>query len=269
MLRRFDAFLEGRRCEPRGLPVQQGRGAAGAHLTHAQPEAVALQQEGSLSEQQWLAEDRKRKSHLISPSPIASPTGHHSLADEASETLASPELAAMMSAEFSSPALSSTQGAACPAGMECNGVSLSREALVPPCSTCDSRHARGRCPGQASGCSTPVGSEESAHSAVATRVIDQDWPGHVVGQSKQALDVPNSALRQPTRSQSLAGMVESAVQQAVQRLMLRGQLPVMPCPALLVKVPSWKQQKVSCGNIVLTSPAPHALAAAARREQGG
>ena len=274
MLRRFEAFLEGRRGKPRGPPVQQGTHEAGSHVSYGQPEAAALHHADSISEEQWLADDRKRKSHLISPSPLASPADRHSLAEEASETLASPELAALISAEFSSRGRSPMREAACAAGAKSAGttrmgVPISREAGAVPCSACEERHARGRCLEQASGCCTPVGSEESAHSAVATRVIDQEWPVQTCGPSDLALGTIDSLPEQPAHSQTSAELVEIALQGAVQQLIVTGQLPSMPCPALLVRAPTQKRQKLSSEHIVLTSPAAHALAAAARRHQGG
>ncbi len=274
MLRRFEAFLEGRRGKPRGSPMkQQGTCEAVGQLNYAEPEAAALDQADSLSEQQWLADDRKRKSHLISPSPLASPAERQSLAEEASETLASPELTAILSAEFSSRAQSPLRGAARPAGAtsaatKSIGVPVSRQAAALPCSVCEGRHARGRCPEQASGCCTPVGSEESAHSAVATMLLDQEWPEQAVGPSDQNVDRMERLVEQSDHSQASAKLVESALQEAVQQLILAGQLPSMRCPALLVRAPTQKRQKMSSGNIVLTSPAAHALAAAARRQQG-
>ena len=272
MLRRFEAFLEGKRCKPGGSTLKQVTCEAGSRPSHAEPEAVASHWADGLSEQQWLADDRKRKSHLISPSPLASPAERHSLAEEASETLVSPELAAMLSAEFSSGAQSPMRGAAhsagaTSAGKKSIGVPVSGETVALPCSACEGTHARGRCLEQASGCCTPEGSEESAHSAVATRLIDQEWPEHTVGPSDQAHEAADRLSQQPDHSQGLAVMVESALQRAVQQLVLAGQLPSMQCPALLVKAP--RQQKVPRGNMVLTSPAAHALAAAARRQQGG
>ena len=274
MLRRFEAFLEGRRCKPRGASPKQGTFPAGTHPSYAEPEAAASHWADGLSEQQWLADDRKRKSHLISPSPLASPAERHSLAEEASETLVSPELAAMLSAEFSSGAQSPMPGAnqsagSTSAGTESIGVPVSGEAVALPCSACEGTHARGRCLEQASGCCTPEGSEESAHSAVATRLIDQDWPEHTAGPSDQALEAADKLSQQPDCNQSSEGSVGSAIQQAVQQLILTGQLPSMECPALLVKAPTRKQQKLSSSKTVLTSPAAHALAAAARRQQGG
>ena len=236
--------------------------------------AAALDQADSLSEQQWLADDRKRKSHLISPSPLASPAERHSLAEEASETLASPELTAILSAEFSSRAQSPLQGAAAhPAGAtsaasKSIGVPVSREAAALPCSVCEGRHARGRCPEQASGCCTPVGSEESAHSAVATRLLDQEWPEQTAGPSDRGLKIFDRSIEQSEYSQASAILVESALRAAVQQLVLAGQLPSVQCPALLVKALTQKRQKLSSGDVVLTSPAAHALAAAARRKQG-
>lgn len=273
MLRRFEAFLEGRRGKPRGFPVKQGTCEAGGHLSHAESEAASFHGADSLNEQQWLADDRKRKSHLISPSPLASPAERHSLAEEASETLASPEITAILSAEFSSRAQSPMRGAAHPAGAtsaatKSIGVPVSKEAAMLPCSVCEGRHARGRCLEQASGCCTPVGSEESAHSAVATRLLDQECPEQTVGPSDQALDAFDRSAEHSDHSQASPRLVESALQEAVQQLILSDQLPSMQCPALLVKSPTKKQQKLSSGNIVLTSPAPHALAAAARRKQG-
>lgn len=242
-------------------------------MSYGQPEAAALQHADSISEEQWLADDRKRKSHLISPSPLASPADRHSLAEEASETLANPELAAMISAEFSSRGQSPTREAASAAGARSAdtmrlGVPISREAAAVPCSSCEGRHARGRSPEQASGCCTPVGSEESAHSAVATRLIDQEWPEQTCTPSDLALDPIDRLLEQPAHSQTSTDLVLSALREAVQQLIVTGQLPSMHCPALVVRAPTQMRQKMSSDNIVLTSPAAHALAAAARRHQG-
>jgi hypothetical protein len=127
------------------------------------------------------------------------------------------------------------------------------------------------CIEQASGCCTPAGSEDSADSAVAAALIDDSalqWPNH--GQCKDVHHNPDSAApqKQPDEEQPIMRRVRAAVREAVQQLMLAGQVPSVPCPAITVKAPTHKQQKLSAGNIVATSPAAHALAAAARRAEG-
>ncbi len=276
VLRRFEAYLDGKRCKPQGQREQQQGDGAEAQPSSAQPEEVPLNRQQSGSKQQWLADVRKRKSHLISPSPIASPTKPQSLAEEASETLASPELAAMISAELNCSAQSPMGEADCLSDVMSEGTEpsidiISRGAVPVACSASGVDHVGGQCPEQGSGCCTPVGSDESANSALAIGFLGQpslQWPEQLVAPSDQRLDKLGALQQQSDDSQTLTAMAESAIQQAIQQLILAGQFPSMQCPVLPVKVPSRKQQKVSHGKIVLTSPAAHVLAAAARHEQG-
>ena len=274
VLRRFEAFLEGRRSKPGAADAAPtAESENGARSCSAQPADEPLDRARSLGDAACLLEARKRKSHLISPTPVPSPARAQLLAEEASDVPASssPQRThSMTSLECSFRSASAMSGAewAClctPATAPGQNVPASA------CITCGGSHACGICIEQASRCCTPAGSEESAHSAVAAALIDQpalQWPEQGQCQDVHLMSDSAAPEKQPDEEQPIMRRVQAAMQQAVQQLMLAGQLPSMPCPAIAVKAPTHKQQKLSAGNIVATSPAAHALAAAARRAKG-
>lgn len=279
MLRRFEAFLEGRRSRPVAAQHQvQGAGECRGQLSGAQPEAAALgAAAGRASEQQWLLDDRKRKSHLISPSPLASPAEPQSLAEEAADSadespaccagMARPDSGSPMGAAAEEEAEWASAGS--PMTLEGCRASLNRQGLVMPCGACEAGHECSACPQHTSGSCTPSGSDESASSAVAAAAaVDPPallWPEHSLGYSPPERIAARQGAEQ---GQAMTGPVEAAMQRAVHELIMAGRLPSMQVPTLAVKPPTRKQQSMGAGDVVLTSSAAHAIAAAARRAGG-
>ena len=265
MMRRFQAFLDGRRNKPG--PDNSGPSEEGpTQLSSAEAQAGPLSDIAQQREQQRLMDDRKRKLHLISPSPVASPADHQqSLAEEASDASASAEPSLSM-------AMSEADWVSVGADMDLGDgqVASHMQRVSAPCSACDVSHARGACLELGSGCCTPGDSEQSASSTVAASPLPQPalrWPEQLPGEHRAS---SGTALPQaPDAAQSLAASVQAAMQQAVHQLIAAGRLPCMHYAALTVKAPARKQLRKDSPRIVLTSPAAHALAAAARRMPGG
>ena len=266
MMRRFQAFLDGRRNKPG--PASTGPSEEGLiQLSSAEAQAGPLSDIAQQSEQQRLMDDRKRKLHLISPSPVASPADHQqSLAEEASDASASAEPSLSM-------AMSEADWVSVGADMDLgDGQAASHmQQASAPCSACDVSHARGACLELGSGCCTPGDSEQSASSTVAASPLPQpalQWPEQLPGELHRASS-KTAAPQVPDAAQSLAASVQAIMQQAVHQLIAAGRLPCMHHAALTVKAPTRKQLWKDSPCIVLTSPAAHALAAAARRMPGG
>ena len=264
VMRRFQAFLDGRRNKPG--PSNTGPSEEGpTQLSSAEAQAGPLSDIAQQSEQQRLMEDRKRKLHLISPSPVASPADHQqSLAEEASDASASAEPSLSM-------AMSEADWVSVGADMDLgDGQAASHmQRASAPCSACDVSHARGACLELGSGCCTPGDSEQSASSTVAASPLPQpvlQWPEQLPGEHRASSGPAPPQL--PDAAQSLTASVQAIMQQAVHQLIAAGRLPCMHYAVLPVKAPARKQLQKDSPCIVLTSPAAHALAAAARRMPG-